>query len=95
MTTPGAIMAEEKTDAAEKAESTKKKSAKKKRTNPNPIIIYRKWCKACGVCIQLCPQNVFETDMDGYPVVVNPFECTQCAICWLHCPDFAITSTEK
>lgn len=88
-------MAEENTGTAEAIDNKEKKSKRKKRTNPNPINIYLKWCKACGICIQLCPQNVFDTDQDGYPVVARPFECTQCAICWLHCPDFAITSTEK
>jgi 2-oxoglutarate ferredoxin oxidoreductase subunit delta len=43
----------------------------------------------------MCPKNVFDADADGYPVVARGMECTQCAICWLHCPDFAITSTEK
>ncbi|PJA27541.1 MAG: 4Fe-4S ferredoxin [candidate division Zixibacteria bacterium CG_4_9_14_3_um_filter_46_8] len=89
-------MAEEKIDTADSVEGAEKKSAeKKKRTNPTPINIYRRWCKGCSICIVLCPQNVFEADPDGYPVVAHPFDCNQCGICWLHCPDFAITSTEK
>jgi Pyruvate/2-oxoacid:ferredoxin oxidoreductase delta subunit len=27
--------------------------------------------------------------------LAHPEKCTQCAICWLHCPDFAITSNYK
>ena len=56
--------------------------------------IYKKWCKACGICVELCPKKVFDTDRDGYPVVARGLDCTQCSICWIHCPDFAITSKE-
>jgi Pyruvate/2-oxoacid:ferredoxin oxidoreductase delta subunit len=27
--------------------------------------------------------------------VARAEECTQCTICWVHCPDFAITSNYK
>jgi 2-oxoglutarate ferredoxin oxidoreductase subunit delta len=47
-------------------------------------------CKACGVCIDLCPDNVFDRDKLGYPVLARPEECRQCLLCELHCPDFAI-----
>jgi NAD-dependent dihydropyrimidine dehydrogenase PreA subunit len=38
---------------------------------------------------------VFTSDRDGKPVISYPDKCTQCAICWLHCPDMAIVSNEK
>lgn len=89
-------MTEDKAGAAQPTEKDQTVAVKKKkRTNPNPINIYRRWCKTCSICIQMCPHDVFDADRDGYPVVARPFDCTQCAICWLHCPDFAITSTEK
>jgi 2-oxoglutarate ferredoxin oxidoreductase subunit delta len=47
-------------------------------------------CKACGVCIELCPEKVFDRDKLGYPVLARPGECSQCLLCELHCPDFAI-----
>jgi Pyruvate/2-oxoacid:ferredoxin oxidoreductase delta subunit len=28
-------------------------------------------------------------------VQVRQENCTQCTICWVHCPDFAITSNYK
>jgi len=76
----------------ESAESGQKRSWKKR---TDPVVIYRKWCKACSICIEMCPKSVFDTDPDGYPVVARGMDCTQCSICWLHCPEFAITSTEK
>ena len=60
-----------------------------------PLNIFLHWCKACNICIAFCPQKVLEPDRDGKPVVAHPEKCTQCAICWLHCPDFAITSNYK
>jgi 2-oxoglutarate ferredoxin oxidoreductase subunit delta len=68
---------------------------KKWKQRPDPVVIYKKWCKACFICVEMCPKKVFDTDRDGYPVVARGLECTQCSICWLHCPEFAITSTEK
>ena len=47
-------------------------------------------CKACGVCIELCPEKVFDRDKLGYPVLARPEDCSQCLLCELHCPDFAI-----
>jgi 2-oxoglutarate ferredoxin oxidoreductase subunit delta len=60
-----------------------------------PLTIYFHWCKACGICISFCPNQVFTSDRDGKPVISYPDKCTQCAICWLHCPDMAIVSNEK
>jgi 2-oxoglutarate ferredoxin oxidoreductase subunit delta len=47
-------------------------------------------CKACGICIALCPARVFDADELGNPVVARPDDCTSCLLCEFHCPDFAI-----
>ena len=47
-------------------------------------------CKVCGICVNLCPESVFDTDEQSYPVVARPEDCTACLLCELHCPDFAI-----
>jgi len=62
---------------------------------PEPLEINFKWCKACDICIALCPKQVLEPNHDGKPVQVRPENCTQCTICWVHCPDFAIVSNYK
>ncbi|MCK5125180.1 MAG: hypothetical protein KAR42_02895 [candidate division Zixibacteria bacterium] len=92
-------MAEEKT--AGKAKTEKEKKPRKIRYSFQegkglpPLNLYLHWCKACNICIAFCPQDVFEPDRDGKPMLARPEECTQCAICWLHCPDFVITSNYK
>ena len=55
-----------------------------------PVQLELELCKACGVCIELCPDKVFDRDNLGYPVLARPGECSQCLLCELHCPDFAI-----
>ena len=60
-----------------------------------PLTIFMHWCKGCGICIDFCPHQVFTADRDGKPLITSPEKCTQCAICWLHCPDLAIISNEK
>lgn len=55
------------------------------------VTIFGTWCKGCGICIEFCPQGVFETDSQGRPIVANPERCTACHWCDMHCPDMAIT----
>jgi 2-oxoglutarate ferredoxin oxidoreductase subunit delta len=55
-----------------------------------PVQLDLELCKACGVCIELCPEKVFDCDKLGNPVLARPEDCSQCLLCELHCPDFAI-----
>ena len=51
---------------------------------------FEAWCKACGICIALCPKHVFDTGTDGKPIVARPEDCINCGTCEIMCPDFAI-----
>jgi 2-oxoglutarate ferredoxin oxidoreductase subunit delta len=66
-------------------------------TGASPISVDTTLCKACGICVGLCPRDVLAEGPDGVVTVVRPDECTACRICELHCPDFAIAvrQTEK
>jgi 2-oxoglutarate ferredoxin oxidoreductase subunit delta len=55
------------------------------------VTIFGTWCKGCGICIEFCPQGVFEANGQGRPVVVHGDKCTACHWCDTHCPDMAIT----
>ena len=57
--------------------------------------IYRHWCKSCGICIALCPKNVYEKNEVGGPIIVQADECIGCLSCEIHCPDFAISITPR
>jgi 2-oxoglutarate ferredoxin oxidoreductase subunit delta len=58
-------------------------------------VIFRDWCKACGICSAFCPKGVIEKDEKGAPAIKHPDTCIGCRFCELHCPDFAITIIER
>jgi 2-oxoglutarate ferredoxin oxidoreductase subunit delta len=58
-------------------------------------VIFRDWCKACGICSAFCPKKVIGRDETGAPVIERPEECIACRFCEIHCPDFAITIRER
>ena len=57
-------------------------------------------CKGCGFCIEFCPRSVLtisgRTNSKGYhpPEVADQLLCTNCNLCALLCPDFAIYVTD-
>jgi len=61
----------------------------------SPVKLDVSLCKACGICIELCPTHVFDATEMGEAVVARPGDCTHCLLCELHCPDFAIEVRRK
>ena len=61
----------------------------------HPVDIFEPWCKRCLLCVELCPKNVFDVEPTGRVYVKAPEACTQCKICALHCPDYAILLEPK
>ncbi|HZK18238.1 MAG TPA: ferredoxin family protein [Clostridia bacterium] len=55
------------------------------------IEINQNWCKACGICVELCPQGVWEFGLNGKAHPEQPEKCTGCKLCENLCPDFAIS----
>ena len=48
------------------------------------------WCKGCGICVELCPQNVLTLDDNEKVTAAQSQKCICCRLCELRCPDFAI-----
>ncbi len=58
-------------------------------------------CKACSICVSLCPSGTIAMVPDHHSTlgatieVIAPESCIGCRDCELHCPDFAIFVAEK
>jgi len=57
---------------------------------PASIALYRDRCKRCGLCMELCPSKVYTATSEGYPEITRIEKCTNCRLCELWCPDYAI-----
>ena len=54
-----------------------------------PVIDKHK-CTVCGLCVDVCPENVLAIDA-GALVTANPTACTMCADCESVCPEQAVS----
>ena len=54
------------------------------------VIVDFDRCKACSICIHVCPTKVFDqrNDFKAYPA--HSEKCIGCLMCVYSCPDFAI-----
>lgn len=44
-------------------------------------------CVGCGICIEVCPRNVFEMDSWTYKIVLTQStDCVRCGACIVQCP---------
>lgn len=77
------------------AQTTRKTPAKKKEKKKFDVSFYHAWCKACGICMAFCPQKIIKADKNGKPVMSDVDKCVGCRFCEIHCPDFAITVTDR
>jgi 2-oxoglutarate ferredoxin oxidoreductase subunit delta len=61
------------------------------------IIVDQRYCKGCGLCIEVCSRQCIALDLDtisdkGYhpAMLTDASRCTGCANCAVMCPDIAI-----
>ena len=54
------------------------------------LLLRPEWCKGCLICVDFCPKGVLALDQDQKIQVVDEEACTECKLCELRCPDFAI-----
>ncbi|DAB32289.1 MAG: 2-oxoglutarate ferredoxin oxidoreductase subunit delta [Sulfurospirillum sp.] len=66
-----------------------------------PVWVNVKRCKACDICVSMCPAGVLamvpapNSTLGSMIEVIEPDSCIGCRDCELHCPDFAIYVAER
>jgi len=59
------------------------------------LVLTVSWCKACGICMQLCPRQVLgEEEVTKKAILIAPEKCNGCGLCELTCPDYVFTIEE-
>ncbi len=54
------------------------------------VTLNHLFCTGCGVCISVCPNNMFRNDKDGRVAVVPQDSCKGCLRCYTECPVHAL-----
>ena len=47
-------------------------------------------CIGCGICIDVCPHEVFELVSKGKVIIRDKDSCMECGACALNCPVAAV-----
>jgi NAD-dependent dihydropyrimidine dehydrogenase PreA subunit len=53
-------------------------------------------CNGCGICVEICPMDVFRMDEGNNKAVIRyPEDCMLCEFCALDCPEDAVYVSPK
>lgn len=47
-------------------------------------------CTKCGLCVKVCPTNVFDGAVGDVPAIARQEDCQTCSLCELYCPADAL-----
>jgi 2-oxoglutarate ferredoxin oxidoreductase subunit delta len=56
------------------------------------VAVHPRRCKGCEICVRLCPKHVLGI-RDFKAHVERLADCSECMLCEMRCPDFAIEVT--
>ncbi|MCL4464906.1 MAG: 4Fe-4S binding protein [Chloroflexi bacterium] len=61
----------------------------------DPVVVFAKWCKGCGICVEFCPTKALAMGKEDRPYLLDADRCSSCGMCEIRCPDFAINVTHR
>jgi NAD-dependent dihydropyrimidine dehydrogenase PreA subunit len=47
-------------------------------------------CIECGLCVKVCPTNVFDGEVGEVPAIARQSDCQTCYMCEAYCPTDAM-----
>ncbi|GDY14416.1 ferredoxin [Planctomycetota bacterium] len=47
-------------------------------------------CVSCGICVRVCPTQVFDNGAKGIPTIARQEDCQTCFMCEAYCPADAL-----
>ena len=50
------------------------------------VLVSEDRCVQCGICVKVCPTNVFDADDNGLPFIARQEDCQTCFVCEAYCP---------
>lgn len=53
-------------------------------------IVSASRCTGCGICVKVCPTDVFDGAVGEVPVIARQDDCQTCSMCELYCPADAL-----
>jgi NAD-dependent dihydropyrimidine dehydrogenase PreA subunit len=53
-------------------------------------VVSAQRCTSCGICVKVCPTNVFDGVVGEVPVIARQSDCQTCSMCELYCPADAL-----
>jgi 2-oxoglutarate ferredoxin oxidoreductase subunit delta len=64
-------------------------------TPQKKLVVTVSWCKACGICMELCPRDVLGVEgVTRRVILIAPEACNGCGLCELSCPDYVFSIEE-
>ncbi len=59
------------------------------------IFIDQDLCTGCGICAEICPFGIPQSNSNGKFEITEPERCTECSACKRNCPAMAVILQER